>query len=125
MPTESAPTPANSASTEKKEGVPTTEPGSATAIEKIEPIHYWEIRSRLRQQLEKIHPEPPSIQGEINELRRILLQWENCKKNPEIPHAQAYMYSLENYCGETPFAIAKSSESDKAVIDRLEAVCGH
>jgi hypothetical protein len=35
------------------------------------------------------------------------------------------MYSLENYCGETPFAIAKSSESDKAVIDRLEAVCGH
>jgi hypothetical protein len=65
------------------------------------------------------------MQGEINELRRILLQWEDYKKNPETPHAQAYMYSLENYCDETPFAIAKSSETDKAVIDRLEAACSH
>ena len=35
------------------------------------------------------------------------------------------MYPLDNYCGETPLAIAKSPESDKAVIDRLEAVCSH
>jgi hypothetical protein len=105
--------------------VPTTESGKATAMEKIELIPQWEIRGRLRQQLEKFHPESLSVQGETNELRRILLQWEDGKKNPEIAHAQAYMYSLEIYCGESRFAIATSSESDRAVIDRLEAVCGH
>jgi len=122
---EYAATRAKTASTEKKYGVPTTEPGNASAMEKIETIPQCEIRGRLRQQLEKVHPESLSVQGETNELRRILLQWEDGKKNPEIAHALAYMYSLENYCGESPFAIAKSSNSDKAVIDRLEAVCGH
>ena len=92
---------------------------------RIEPIPQWQIRGRLRQQLEKFHPESLSVQGETNELRRILLQWEDGKKNPEIARAQAYMYSLENNYGESPFAIATSSESDKDVIDRLEAVCGH
>jgi hypothetical protein len=57
MPTESTSTPAKSASTEEKEGVPTTEPGNASAMEKIEPIPQREIRDRLRQQLEKVESE--------------------------------------------------------------------
>lgn len=54
MPTESASTPAKAASTEKKEGVPTTEPGNAYAMEKMVPVPQQEIRGRLRQQLRKI-----------------------------------------------------------------------
>jgi hypothetical protein len=53
MPTESA---AKSASTETKEGVPTTESGNASAMGKTEPIPQLEIRGRLRQQLEKVPP---------------------------------------------------------------------
>ena len=57
MPTEAASIPAKSASTERKEGVPTTEPGNASAMEKMVPIPQLESRGRLRQQLRKVQLE--------------------------------------------------------------------